>query len=124
MAPRLKWKPGRAKRRALARRLTWGVALLHAALLLTLAVDPDGLPWSIWPFELLWAADRRVMFYPLLAVVLVAPLLTLIAWRPPGRHRYYLLGSWAVTLVLVGAFYFERVALMLEIAWRRLVVGA
>jgi hypothetical protein len=109
------------QRRRLVNRLTLIVAGLHAALLLTLAVAPKSLPPDIHLWQLLWAAERRAMFYPLIGVVLIAPALSVLAWRVRGRHRYYLLSTWGASLVLIGALFADRVALMLRIIWWRFV---
>ena len=107
------------RRRQLAGRLTLAVAALHGALLLTLALDEDPLPWEVGLFELLWAAAHRPMFYPLVAVLIAGPVLTALAWRVPGRHRHYLLGIWGVSVLLLGTVFAERMRLMLEILhWR------
>jgi hypothetical protein len=109
----------RKRQRQLETRLTLAVAALHAALVLTLAMDNDSLPLRVGLFELLWAAAHKPMFYPLVAVIVIAPVLTALAWRPPGRHRYYLLGSWAVLIILSATVFNERIGLMLEILhWR------
>ena len=107
------------RQRQLAQRMTALVAALHGALLLTLALDEDPLPWEVGLFELLWAAAHRPMFYPLVAVLIAGPVLTALAWRVPGRHRHYLLGIWGVSVLLLGTVFAERIRLMLEILhWR------
>jgi hypothetical protein len=109
----------RKRQRQLAQRLTCTVAALHAALVLTLALDDDPLPLRVGVFELLWAAAHEAMFYPLVAVLVAGPVLSWLAWRVPGRHRYYLLGSWAALVVVLAVGFPERIALMLEVLhWR------
>jgi len=108
----------RQRQRRLAWRLTAAVALLHGALLLTLAVGEDR-PWRLAPFELLWAWANQPMFYPLVAVGVLGPVLTALAWWVPGRHRYYLLGIWAAGILVNAALFAGRVGLMLDILhWR------
>jgi hypothetical protein len=116
--PRRRFKSPVKLRRPLARRLTLAVAGLHGGLLLTLAVTPEDLPPQIGFFELLWAAQRQEMFYPLLALLLLAPVLTAGAWATPGKHRYYLLAVWAGSLFIGAALFADRISLMLRILWR------
>jgi len=105
----------RKRRRLLAQRLTAAVAALHGALMLTIALDEDPLPIRLGLFELLWAAGHKPMFYPLIAVLTAGPVLTILAWQVPGRHRHYLLGIWGGAILVLGTVYHERMSLMLEI---------
>lgn len=111
----------RKRQRLLAHRLTILVATLHGILLTTLAFAPDDLPIRIHVFELLWAAPRRPLFYPLIALLFIGPVLTLIAWQVRGHHRFYLLGAWAGSLLLLMTTFAERLGLMLEILWWRFI---
>ena len=111
------------RRRRLALWMTLGVVLLLWSLLVTLAVMPGRLPPRGPLFELLWAAGRQPMFYPLVGVLLLGPPLTWLAWRVPGRHRLGLVLAWSVFALVVSLLFQEHVELMLRVLWWRVRQG-
>lgn len=103
--------------KTIARRVTWGVIILQSALLLTMAVTPTWIPPRVKMFELIWAAMREPIFYPLIAVFTFGPGMTLTAWIVPGRHRAVLAIAWSVFLVAVMSLYGDRVGVMMRVLW-------
>jgi len=68
-------------------------------------------------FELLWAWMHRATFYPLVALVLAGPCLTIAAWVCRGRHRLWLVCSWTVFTIIMMKFHYHRAAAMLRVLW-------
>lgn len=110
-----------AHRRRLAMWMTQGVLLLQFSLLLTLAVTPTWHPPRVRLFELLWAAMHRPTFYPMVALLIGGPALTVLAWRVRGRHRALLILGWATCIALCIIFFEQRLILMLDVLrWQML----
>jgi hypothetical protein len=103
------------KRRA--QRATLAVLALQGAMLLTWWVTPAWDPPRLRLLQLLWAAAHRPSFYPLAALVVAGPLLTLLAWQRKGSHRHYLLAGWAVFLLVTFGFFARRALNMLDVLW-------
>ena len=97
-------------------RLVAGVMLLQGAMLLTFLVTRHRvLPPRVRVFELFWAwMQHEPIFYPLVALLVGAPAMTLLALRIPGAHRFWLVASWVVFIAIVSAFYHERMITMLR----------
>lgn len=104
-----------ARKRRVAEHMAMVVLALQAALLLTFQVTPSRLPPRLTLLELLWALPQRPTFYPFLAVFLAGPVLTVFACRVRGGHRVWLLIGWGTFMVLLLAFFGDRVSLMLRI---------
>ena len=93
------------------------IIALQAVLLLALAATPADPPPRITLFELLWASARKPTFYPLVALMLAGPPLTVIAMRKTGRHRWWLALSWMGFTAILIACFGQRVAVMLRVLW-------
>lgn len=104
-------------RQQICARLTLGVISLQGALLLTLWVTPTWTPPRVQFIELLWAWMHRPTFYPLVALIAAGPLMTLVAWTSPGRHRLWLVLSWLVFAVVLTQYYGDRSRVMLRTLW-------
>lgn len=89
-------------------------------MLLTLAVTDTWHPPRIGLLELLWAWMHRPTFYPLVALLVGGPVLTIIAWRMRGRHHLPLLLSWLIFGVAAWYFFERRIDLMLRVLWHEL----
>jgi hypothetical protein len=105
---------------SLADRLTTLVIMLQLAVLLTFLVTPTSLPPRMTLFELLWAWSRRPTFYPLVALLMAGPVLTVLAWTQRGLHRPILAASWVIFTYFAITVYGDRLALMLRLLWRQM----
>jgi hypothetical protein len=104
-----------ARRWRLGPRLVWCVALLQAGMLLTLFVTRPAWYWTrSHLLGLLWAWAHQPAFYPLMALLLGGPLLSVMAWRIRGSHRAWLLVAWAVFIPLVLVYYPDQIRMMLD----------
>lgn len=101
----------------MAEHLALVVIALQAVLLLAFAATPTDPPPRITLFELLWASARKPTFYPLVALILAGPPLTILALRKAGRHRWWLAISWVGFAALLIACFGQRVAVMLRVLW-------
>jgi hypothetical protein len=110
----------RKRRRQLAGVMTWAVAALQGAVLLTFAVDPSDPPQAQGLFQLLWAAAHRPSFYPLVGLLVAGPVLTGLAWCVRGPHRPWLIASWAAFLPLAILWHAHRLNVMLRILWQQM----
>lgn len=107
--------------RATAMKLTWAVAALQGAVLLTFALVPAKVPPRLPLADLFWAASRKPQFYPLVALLVAGPLLSALAWHARGPHRALLVIFWSAFITVVFAFHLERVRMMLRVlAWQYL----
>jgi len=107
--------------RATAMKLTWAVAALQGAVLLTFALVPANTPPRLPLMDLLWAASRKPQFSPLVALLVGGPVLSALAWQARGTHRALLVIFWSAFLAVVVAFHLERVRMMLRVlAWQYL----
>ncbi len=104
-----------AASRATAAKLTWCVAALQGAVLLTFALVPAKMPPNLPLMDLLWAASRRPQFYPLIALLVGGPVLSGLAWQVKGRHRAVLVLFWVTFLTILFTFHMERVRIMLRV---------
>lgn len=91
-----------------------GLQLIYIGALLA---DPASQPWDVEFAELLWAWMHKPSFYPFLAVFLVGPLLSVLAWRIRGPHRFWLAVGWLAFLAVIYFYYLNRVLLKAEILW-------
>lgn len=107
------------RQRAIAARMTLGVVALQAAVLLAFAVTPGEPPAGGTLWQLLWAASRRPTFYPLVALLLAGPPLTVLAWRIAGPHRRWLVAGWVVFLAVAVPLFGHRIWVMLRVLWWR-----
>ena len=103
--------------RYIASRLTQGVILLQAAMLLTLWVTPTWTPPRVRFIELLWAWMHQPTFYPFAALLIVAPALTILASCCRGMHRLWLALSWTTFALIVMGHFNERVLAMARVLW-------
>ena len=111
----------RAKRKALAvsrsaaMQMTWIIAAIQATVLLVFTIVPAKTPPDLPLADLFWAASRKPQFYPLIAVITIAPALSLIAWCVKGTHRAWITVLWAAFIATTLAFHLDRVRLMLKV---------
>jgi len=104
----------------LAHRFTQVVLALQLCLILALLLTPGHTPARVWLLEMIWAAGQEPAIFTLLALAVGGPLLTLLAWRAPGRHRLVLLLSWAALAVVIAAGFAERFEALLRVMWAHL----
>lgn len=113
----------RPDRRAAAEHLTVVVVVLQALALLVLIMMHRE-PAVSWPWlELLWAGGQRPAFYFVVLVFAVAPVLTTLAFRVSGRHRWWLLAAWAVFVVTLYTNFAPRLAAMLRVIEQQMKQG-
>lgn len=98
--------------------LTVTVVLLQVGLLVTFALDPSEPPRQSSLLQALWALSHKPSFYPLVLLLGVGPVATWLSFSVAGRHRWLLLGSWAVFMPLLIAWHGHRVWVMLQLLWR------
>jgi hypothetical protein len=106
--------------RWLAGRFTHGVLLLQGAVVLTFAVTPAW--WQPPPGDwlaLLWAWMRKPQFYPLVALLVAGPALSIAAALVPGWHRLVLTVAWAGFAAVMCVVWGDRVETMLWVLWWR-----
>lgn len=106
-----------AMRQYACSRMAQAVVLLQWSLLLTLWVTPTWTPPKVKLFELLWAWMHRPTFYPLIALVIAGPVLTILAWTSHGTHRIWLVLSWLVFAAVIQSQFSERVTTMVRVLW-------
>ena len=106
---------GRLPPRRLAAALCGLVLAMQTATLVVFAVDP--MPgWANRPVPAeFWALGRRWQFHLLIATLVIAPVLTLLAWRLRGRWRWVLLASWPAFLLALLAWHERQLRIMLEL---------
>ncbi len=97
--------------------LTWGVVLLQCSLLVTLAVTPTWTPPRMKIAELFWAWLHKPEFYPLVALVVLGPILTFLATQIRGVHRWWLVICWSAFFILIVNFFGDRMLLMGRALW-------
>ncbi len=98
-------------------KLTATVVLLQWSLLLTLWVTPTWTPPKMKFFELLWAWLHRPTFYPLVALVVGGPVLSVLAWAGRGTHRIWLVISWVAFAGAIHHWFSDRFMAMLRVLW-------
>lgn len=97
----------------LAPRMVWIVILLQGAMLLTLFVTkPHPLTHRIRLAELVWAWMHQPAFYPLVALLVGGPVLSVMAMSMRGQHRVWLALSWAIFALLVYVYFPDRAVSM------------
>lgn len=97
-----------------ATRLAWAVVALQGALLLTLTVTEPADPPKGTVLELFWASTQRAVFYPLVALLIGGPVLTIMAWQAKGRHRSLLMIAWPLFFAVLLYFFEARFRVMLK----------
>ncbi len=97
--------------------MVWAVVAMQAAMILTLAVTPSDPPKHSRLMQLIWAWMHKPTFYPLIVLILGGPVLSILAWRVPGRHRRILITAWVVFTTIVVVGFGERVKVMLHVLW-------
>ena len=103
------------RRHRVGAKLTWIVILLQGAMLLTLAVTPPMLlPPRVRFFELIWASMHEPTFYPLVALLIGGPVLSMAALRLRGLHRAWLVASWIAFGVVIYIYHQDRMITMLR----------
>ncbi len=101
--------------RAAATRLTWCVAAMQGAVLLSFALVPARMPPNLPLMDLLWASSRRPQFYPLVALLIAGPVLSVLAWQVRGWHRLTLAICWTAFIFAVLTYHSDRIRLMLRV---------
>lgn len=86
-------------------------------MILTLAVTPTDPPSGLTWRTLIWAWMHKPTFYPLTALLVAGPILSLLAWQTPGRHRTILVLAWIVFLSVLFGVFGERAVVMLRVLW-------
>lgn len=117
--PRSRHNQGLGHPRRIARYLTALVAALQLVTLGAMWADPASQPLNLLPFELFWAWMHKPSFYPVIAVLTVAPALSVLAWQVRGPHRIGLACCWLAFAAVIYFCFYERVALNLRILWWR-----
>lgn len=99
----------------IAPRLVWVVIALQGAMLLTLFVtQANSLPPRVRFFELMWAWMHEPVFYPLAALLVGGPVLSVMAMGVKGHHRWWLGLSWIVFAILVYIYFPDRTVSMVR----------
>lgn len=86
-------------------------------MILTLSVTPGDPPKHSRLLQLLWAWMHKPTFYLLIVLILGGPVLSILAWRIPGRHRTALMMAWGVFTTIVVVAFGERIQVMLQVLW-------
>lgn len=103
--------------RYLSWRMAAAVVIIQGAMLLTLWVTPTWTPPRVKFFELLWAWMHQPTFYPFIALLIGAPILTVLASLRPGYHRLCLSVSWALFALVIMGHFNDRVVAMTRVLW-------
>lgn len=103
--------------RRLGRYLATCVVGLQLVCIGAFMADPAPMPLDLTFFQLLWAWMHKPSFYPFVALLLAGPPLTFLSMRIRGPHRPGLVLAWIVFLIVIYAFYYDRVMLKLKILW-------
>ncbi len=94
------------------------VLVLQVLVLVALALTPGEPPaMRMALLERLWAAARQPTFYPLIALLIGGPVLTLLALRMAGRHQAWLAMGWCGFAFVLMIAFGHRVAVMLDVLW-------
>ena len=117
MSTRRRHPIGLGHPRRLGRYLAVMVVGLQLVVIGTFFADPASDPIDLPLFQLLWAWMHKPSFYPLVALLIAGPLLTLICLRIRGPHRPALLLAWVVFGGVVYWLFWDRTLLKLEILW-------
>lgn len=110
-------------KRAAAQRMALAVTALQLALLVALWATPGEPPrgsggaGGVTLWQLLWASARKPTFYPLVALLLAGPALSVVAWRIAGRHRLWLVTSWVAFAAIALPTFGDRLSVMLRVLW-------
>ncbi|HEX7010233.1 MAG TPA: hypothetical protein VF184_09630 [Phycisphaeraceae bacterium] len=106
-----------------AQYLTVVVMVLQAMALLVLIMMHRE-PAVSWPWmELLWAAGQKPAFYFVVLVFAATPVLTILAFRVSGRHRWWLLAAWGLFVVTLYTNFAPRLAAMLRVIEQQVKQG-
>jgi hypothetical protein len=108
-------------RRLAAGWMTWGVALLQSAMLVTLAVTPGWDPPRAKFFEIIWAWAHKPSFYPVAALLVLGPILTFLACQVRGMHRWWLVICWSAFFIITANCFGDRVMVMGRMLWWKYV---
>jgi hypothetical protein len=110
---------GVRRQRMIAARLALAVLLLQGAVLLTWYVTPGEPPrgQTLTMWQLLWASSRKATFYPLVALLVAGPVLTVLACRVDGRHRLWLVCGWVGFALVATHAFSHRLEVMLRVLW-------
>ena len=95
------------------------VVALQLVCIGTFIADPATQPIGLEPFELLWAWMHQPSFYPLVALLVAGPPLTLLSLRIHGPHRLPLILAWLIFVTVMYLWFYDRVLLKLEILWKQ-----
>jgi len=88
---------------------------MQAAVLVTLAVTSDWGATSGALGERLWAWMNRPAFYPLVALLVGGPILSVLAWRVKGAHRWVIVLSWVAFIAIALWAFPGKVESMLRV---------
>ena len=110
-----------ARYRRLAGGLTLAIVALQGAVVAVFVVDRGDPPpgGSFWQ-ELglgLWALEHKASFIPLIALALVGPPATWLAWSVPGRHRRRLVAAWLIFGAIAATGFAYRIWVMSRLVW-------
>ena len=103
----------------LAALLSIVVIAAQLGVIVAFVVDPSEAPRAGSLAAWLWASMHRWSFYPLVGLLVIGIPLTWLGLTVPGPHRQWLVGAWAVWLIVMAILYHNRLLTMLDILWRQ-----
>lgn len=112
-------RPGRGQ----AAWLTWATAGVLGLLVLSFEVTDPWSPPGGGLRMLIWAAMHRPTFVPLVLAMIVAPVLSVQAWRCRGPHRAWLAAAWLTAVAWLVTRHGPRLGVMFEVLWWRVRRG-
>jgi hypothetical protein len=103
--------------RRLAGQMTAVVIVLQVAVIGTFLLDPGSPPQRGRLWQALWALKHRESFIPLIALLVVGPPATWLAWTVRGRHRRWIIAAWIIFGLVAASWFAHRLVVMSRLVW-------
>jgi hypothetical protein len=119
MDVRQPYRLSRRQRRRLAGQMAIVVIGLQCAVIASFWLDGSVPPGHALG-QLLWADAHRASFYPLVALIMLGPPLSVLALAMHRRHRRLIPASWIAFIILALVIGQHRLLVMLQVLWQQL----